>query len=95
MPEMGELIGPPVPSVQTPAPGTDPEIPLRVFDDSIDEVVAETLVITQSVLVYGERISVITVKPLPGPEPHESPAVLQRADDIAVRKPLKRPQMLE
>src|SRR5579864_2681082 len=95
MPEMDKLIGSPVIPVQTPSTRRNPEITLRIFNDGIYKVVTQALVISESMLINSKSISVIPVQPLPRPKPHEPPAVLQRAYDIAVRKTLNRSEMSE
>jgi hypothetical protein len=84
MPEMNELIRFSVIPVQTSSPRGNPQIALRIFDDSINQVVTQALVVPESVFIHGKSIPVIPVQSFPRPKPHEPPAVLQRTDDIAV-----------
>ena len=46
-------------------------------------------------LVDGETIAVVFVEAVPGPEPHEPPAIVQNADDIALGKARLRANVLE
>src|SRR5580658_3005936 len=95
MPEMGELIGLTVKPVQTAAPGGDPQISPAIFDHVVDEVIRKAPVIADLILVNGKGIPIVFVQTLPRPKPHKTPAVLQGTEDIALRQPLRRTQMLK
>src|SRR6185312_9743149 len=67
----------PVKTIQSAAPGTDPEVAVTVLYHRCHEIAAETLRILGDIPVYIEIIPVIPVETIPGTKPHETLAVPQ------------------
>jgi hypothetical protein len=93
--KMRKLIGLAVKPVQPAAPGADPQITPDIFDHVHDQVIRKAPVIPDLIFVNGKIIPIVFVQALPCPEPHETAAVLKGTDDVALRQPLRRTQMLE
>ena len=85
----------PVIPVHPAAPGGDPQVSIRIFGDSGDKIVADASWIGWNILVDGKAIAVVLVEAVPRPEPHEPPAIVQHADDIALGKARLRADVLE
>ena len=72
-----------------------PQVALVVLHQVPNEVVAETSRVIRAVLVDDERIAVIPIEAVSGPEPDEPPAILQDVDDVVLRQAVVGREMCE
>lgn len=76
-------------------PVTYPQIALAVLYHRGNKIIADALAVAFLVPVYGVLVSVVSIQAVSCTKPHETPAVLQDAGDIALRQPRNDPRSLE
>src|SRR6266403_1561416 len=95
VPERLEVLRPPIPAGHAAAVRGQPQVALRVLRHRPDIVAGKSVLITALTAVLADRVAVVTVEAVFGPQPQVTLRVLQDAVDGALRKPIAHREMLE
>src|SRR6266404_2493559 len=95
VPERLEVLRPPIPAGHAAAVRGQPQVALRVLRHRPDIVAGKSVLIAALTAVLADRVAVVTVEAVFGPQPQVTLRVLQDAVDGALRKPIAHREMLE
>lgn len=87
VPEVNEALCLLIETVQTTPVGADPEPVLAILENRVDHIVRNRLRIAPVVGEAGKTVAVVAVETVFGAEPHESPPVLEDAENGVLRYP--------
>src|SRR6266404_8134074 len=95
VPERLELLCPPIPASHAAAFRGQPQVALRVLGHRPDIVAGKPVLIAALTAVLADRVAIVTVEAVFGPQPQVTLRVLQDAVDGALREPIAHREMLE
>src|SRR5262249_48653201 len=71
-------------AVDSPTPGAYPDVPVAVFEEGGDKIIADGVFVVFEVPEYREVVAIVFVEAVAGTQPHKTPAVLQDAGDVGL-----------
>src|SRR5258705_11995547 len=75
-----------VEAAYTTSPCSYPQIAIFTLNDTLNKIIADTVLIERIIFVYFDCIPIVFIQSLPGTKPHKAAAILRHTKYITLRK---------